>query len=260
MTPAYDPLHLDWPGCSNVRDLGGMPTHDGSTIRAGALIRADSLDKLAEDSRDLVVGAGVSRIVDLRRKGESPRVHPFADGDVYVSVPVQNPADPDHEWMTLAEIYVAMLDLRPQLFTEAVAAIADAPEGAVVVHCAGGKDRTGLVVAMALTVAGVDPAVIAADYALTEARLAQVDRAHLDTVADEKTREILRGLQPTPATNMIAVLDHLDETYGGVEGYLRSGGMADEQFEALRERLVVPATEGAAEPGSSASPDEGTRA
>jgi protein-tyrosine phosphatase len=238
MTAAYEPLHLDWPDCRNVRDLGGMPTRDGAKIRRGALIRSDSLDNLFDEAVDAVRAAGVSRIVDLRRVGESPRPHPFADDPSYVSVPVQNPADPDHEWLTLAEIYLAMLDLRPQLFADAVAAVADAPDGAVVVHCAGGKDRTGIVVAMALTVAGVEPEVIAADYALTEERLREASAAFLDTVEDARTREILRGLQPTPAANMLRVLEHLDEKYDGVEGYLRAGGMTSEQLAALRARLV----------------------
>lgn len=238
MTTAYEPRHLDWPDCRNVRDLGGMPTRDGATIRQGALIRSDSLDNLFDDSIDAVRTAGVSRIVDLRRVGESPRLHPFADDPAYVSVPVQNPADPDHEWLTLAEIYLAMLDLRPQLFTKAVAAVADAPDGAVVVHCAGGKDRTGIVVAMALTIADVDPELIAADYALTEDRLREASAAFLETVADDRTREILRGLHATPASNMLRVLEHLDGRYGGVEGYLRAGGMTTEQLAALRDRLV----------------------
>jgi len=238
--PAYEPLHLDWPDCRNVRDLGGMPTRDGATIRHGALIRSDSLDNLFDEAVEVVRAAGVSRIVDLRRVGESPRVHPFADDPLYVSVPVQNPADPNHEWLTLAEIYLAMLDLRPQLFTRAVAAVADAPDGAVVVHCAGGKDRTGIVVAMALTVAGVKPEVIAADYALTEKRLREAGTAFLETDADNRTREILRGLQATPASNMLRVLEYLDEKYGGAEGYLRAGGMTTEQLAALRDRLVEP--------------------
>jgi protein-tyrosine phosphatase len=238
VTIAYEPLHLDWPDCRNVRDLGGMPTRYGATIRYGALIRSDSLDNLFDDAVDAVRAAGVSRILDLRRAGESPRVHPFAGDPTYVSLPVQNPADPDHEWLTLAEIYLAMLDLRPQLFTNAVAAVADAPAGAVVVHCAGGKDRTGIVVAMALTIAGVDPEFIAADYALTEGRLASASKAFLDTVTDDRMREIMRSLQATPASNMLRVIEHLDEKYDGVEGYLRAGGMSTEQLAALRDRLV----------------------
>jgi protein-tyrosine phosphatase len=239
MSDAYEPAHLEWPGLSNVRDLVGMPTSDGGRIAPRALIRADSLDKLEQEARELVREAGVSRIVDLRRKGESPRAHPFADDTTYVSVPVQDPADPDNTHLTLVEIYLTMLDLRPDLFAQAVGAIADAPEGAVVVHCAGGKDRTGMVVAMALSIAGVAPEVIASDYALTESRLAEMDRAYLDRVRDPHLRELMQGLQATPASNMISVLDHLNTKYGGVDAYLREGGMTTDQLERLRSRLVA---------------------
>lgn len=246
MSLAYEPLHLDWPDCRNARDLGGMPTRDGGVIRRGALIRTDALDKLDAEAIALVHDAGVSRIIDLRRPAESKqRQHPFVDHPSYRNIAVQNPADPDHEWLTLAEIYVAMLDLRPDLFTSAVAAIADAPSGGVVVHCAGGKDRTGIIVAMALTIAGVDPELIAADYALTEERLREESIAFLETVDDIERREILRGLQPTPASNMIVVLDHLNDKHGGVEAFLRAGGMTTEQLDALRARLVEGAVAGA---------------
>jgi hypothetical protein len=79
---------------------------------------------------------------------------------------------------------------------------------------------------------------IAADYALTEDRLREASAAFLETVADDRTREILRSLQATPASNMLRVLEHLDGRYGGVEGYLRAGGMTTEQLAALRDRLV----------------------
>jgi protein-tyrosine phosphatase len=252
MTGAYEPLHLDWPDCRNVRDLGGMPAGDGARIRYGALIRSDSLVNLFDDAVEDVRAAGVSRIVDLRRFGESPKVHPFVGDWIYLSVPVQDPADPDYEWLPLAESYLAMLDLRPQLFTNAVSAVADAPAGAVVVHCAGGKDRTGIVVALALTVAGVAPEFIAADYALTEGRLEEASNAVLKTVADERTRKILRGLQATPGSNMLRVLEYLDEKYDGVEGYLRAAGMSSEQLAALRDRLL-DVTNPLAEHGRSAA-------
>jgi protein-tyrosine phosphatase len=234
-----DPLHLDWPNCLNARDVGGLPTTDGGRIRERALVRTDSHHRLTPEGIAAVHAYGVSRIIDLRREREcevSPS--PFAgDGVLYRSIPVQNPADPDHETLTLADIYITMLDLRPKLFTAAVAAIADAPPGGVVVHCAGGKDRTGVVVAMALQVAGVDDESIAADYALTEARLAEDSAAFLEGVADLALRENYRRLQPTPPSNMRQVLDHLDQRYGGVASYLEAGGMSSAQVATLRNRL-----------------------
>lgn len=236
---AYAPLHLDWPGCLNARDLGGLPTESGGRIRRGALIRTDGHHKLTPDGVAAIRAYGVSRILDLRRQRElDVEPSPFFGDPLYQHLPVQNPADPDHEWMTLADIYIAMLDLRPDLFTSAVIAVAEAPPGGVVVHCAGGKDRTGLIIAFALTVAGVSREHVAADYALTELRLAEEAAAHLETIADPRVREIVRGLQPTPPANMVRVLDHLTERYGSVEGFLEAGGMTADQRDALRARLI----------------------
>ncbi|MET9020442.1 tyrosine-protein phosphatase [Actinopolymorpha sp. NPDC004070] len=231
--------HLDWPDCRNARDLGGLPTGDGRAIRHRALIRTDSPHRLTEQGVAAVHAYGVSRVIDLRRDVECERApSPFAGTPLHCHVPVQNPADPDHEWLTLAEIYTAMLDLRPKLFATAVAAIADAPPGGVVVHCAGGKDRTGMVVAMALHLAGVETATIAADYALTEGRLAEENAATLAAISDPRVREIMRGLQPTPPEVMLTTLDHLDSRYGGVASYLERGGFGADRAQVLRDRLV----------------------
>ncbi len=239
---AYTPLHLDWPGLDNARDLGGLPTSDGRRIREGALIRSESLTRLDEGGADVLRSAGVSRVLDLRRPGESPDEHPFADDDAtYVNLPVEDPADPKNVSSTMLDLYLEMLDVRPDLFAAAVAAIAEAPPGAVVVHCAAGKDRTGLVVGLALTVAGVEPDEVAADYALTEERFADHFRRHLDGLESDEERERARAYQATPPENLRVVLRHLDERYGGAEAYLRRGGLTDAQLDALRVRLVEPA-------------------
>jgi protein tyrosine/serine phosphatase len=234
-TSDYEPLHLEWPGLVNARDLGGLPVKDGH-IREGALIRSDSLTRLTDP--DALREAGVTRIVDLRRPGESVEAHPFADDPMYVNLPVEDPADIKNVTSTMGALYLDMLDARPELFAAALAAIADADPGAVVVHCAAGKDRTGLVTALALTVAGAERDVVAADYALTAQRLAPYVEQELAMVEDEKQRAWFRKHQSTPAEFMTAVLDHLEEEYGGVAAYLRSGGMTDEQLRALRERLA----------------------
>ena len=232
------PNHLDWPNCLNARDVGGLPTSDGGAIRLGALIRTDNHSRLTPEGIAAVEAYGVSRIIDLRRDRECESLpSPFACTPLYCHVAVQNPADPDNESMTLDEIYVTMLDLRPALFATALAAIADAPPGGVVVHCAGGKDRTGMVVAMALAIAGVEPETIAADYALTEARLASDSAAVLEGIADLRIREIMRRLQPTPPQIILNTLAHLDTKYDGVAGYLESGGFTAAQSNALRSRL-----------------------
>lgn len=240
MWDAVIPNHLDWPGCRNARDLGGTPTVDGATIRPRALARTDSLHQLNPDGLRAVRTYGASRIIDLRRTHESlAEPNPFADQPVYFSHPVQDPMDPDHEWLDLAGIYIAMLDLRPTLFGSAVQAILTAPEGPVIVHCAGGKDRTGLVVGLALSVAGVSEEVIAADYALTEERQRDAVAARLATITDPQQRETWARLSATPPETMLKVLAHLRAEYGGVHGYLAKGGIRADELTALRDRLVT---------------------
>ena len=234
-----EPLHLDWPNCRNARDVGGLPAADGRRIRTGALVRTDSHGKLTPDGIAAVHAYGVSRIIDLRREREceaSPS--PFAGTDLYCHLPVQNPADPDDETLSLAQIYIAMLDRRQDLFASALTAIAEAPPGAVAVHCAGGKDRTGVVVAMALSLCGVDQDTIAADYALTEARLAKESAAVLAGITDPRLREIVERLTPTLPATMLTTLEHLDKNYGGVSPYLEGGGFTSVHHKALRDRLL----------------------
>jgi protein-tyrosine phosphatase len=231
----YTPLHLDWPGLANARDLGGLPVKEGR-IREGALIRSESLTRLTDT--DVLRDAGVSLIVDLRRPGESVEPHPFADDDIYVNLPVEDPADVKDIDSTMGALYLEMIDARPDLFAATLGSMADAAPGAVLVHCAAGKDRTGLVVALALGVAGADRETIAADYAVTGERLAPYVEKYLATIEDRRQRDFWRGHQATPVEFMLGVLDHLEERYGGVEPYLRKGGMSDDQLSALRERLV----------------------
>ena len=117
------------------------------------------------------------------------------------------------------------------------ATVAEAPEGAVVVHCAGGKDRTGLVTAFLLKVAGVSDEHIAEDYAISEERLkSRHDRWLADAESDEE-RERLRRIMVTPRESMLGVLHELERRHGSIEGYLKAGGLRDDDLERVRTRL-----------------------
>jgi protein-tyrosine phosphatase len=133
--------------------------------------------------------------------------------------------------------YVDFLERFRDRFALALGAVADV-EGTVVVHCAGGKDRTGLVSALLLRLAGVDADVIAADYSLSEENLAPNGPAWIESVDDEVERGRRRKLMRTPAEAMAQTLDELERRYGTVEEYLRSTGLDDEQVERLRARLA----------------------
>ena len=243
---------LDWDGCLNVRDLGGVPLEDGGHTRYGALVRSDNIRKLTDDGWRALAGHGVVRIVDLRWSEEldddPPRdvhvdvVHVSLLGRLDVDYKddiahYMAAGDPAGYW---ASSYTAILDEFHENFGRALAAIADAPAGAIVFHCAGGKDRTGLVSALLLRLAGATIEDIAADYALSEANLNAGPRTWIESAPDETVRAQREFMQQTPPAAMVRTLEQLDERWGGVRPYLRAAGLSDAQLERLEARLAAP--------------------
>jgi protein-tyrosine phosphatase len=133
--------------------------------------------------------------------------------------------------------YEQMLEQYRENFAAVVAALADTPDGVALFHCAGGKDRTGLIAALVLRLAGVSNDEIAADYALTEANLTW---GWFDAAPDGGERRRRRFKQQTPAGAMSRTLRTIEERHGDVASYLRAAGVGDEQLDRLRERLVAP--------------------
>jgi protein-tyrosine phosphatase len=242
---------LVWDGCLNVRDLGGHPLEDGGETRFGEVVRADSVRQLTDEGWRAVVDYGVRTIVDLRSDEELEAdppaelpvdvVHvPFFDedrDDVREEVEAASSAAPDHATAT-REVYLLFLEHFRRNVAAAVAAVAEAEDGAVVVHCHGGKDRTGLVTAFLLRLAGVPIEEIAADYALSEERLRTRHEQWFAEAADEAELERLHRIAATPAASMVGVLDELERRYGSVAGYLQAGGAGDGIAERVRRRLT----------------------
>jgi protein tyrosine/serine phosphatase len=240
---------LAWDGCLNVRDLGGLPTEDGATTRFGSVIRADSVGLLTSDGWQALLDTGVTRIVDLRGQVEidddPPRgvdvevVHvpvlDHFDEAMWEEIRVLSEAAPSHAAATEL-VYLRFLEhCRPSL-VRAIEAVATAP-GVVVFHCHAGKDRTGLVAAILLRLAGVPADVIAEDYALSAVRLEPRHRRWLADAQDDAERARIARISATPREAMQAVLDALDQRYGGVDRYLLDGRLAPDVLEAARSRL-----------------------
>lgn len=222
---------LLWPGCENARDLGGLPTLWGGRIRPGALIRSD---RVRAAGTRAVLGHGVRLVADLRLAAEcAADPSPLAGHPVYRNLPVLRPEDTVLEEMgqSLPEIYRAILERGDRLLAAALTTIARAPAGGVLVHCHSGKDRTGLVVALALELCGVAEDEIATDYARTAACLRP------DPDAGERSRRLFTEI--TPAT-MRDTLAHLRERYGGAQPYLLRAGLDLADAHHLRTRLTTP--------------------
>jgi len=242
---------LSWDGCVNIRDLGGHPTADGRATRFGAVVRADSVRLLTDAGWEALLGYGVSRIVDLRLHSElaldPPReltvevVHvplmPDLDDEEWVEIDAVGDAQPDAAGSTRA-VYLEFLERRRPQFAEAFAAVANAPEGTVVVHCHGGKDRTGLVVALLLRLVDVDIGTIAADYALSGYNLREQTAAWVVAAEDDLERERRRRIGSAPAEAMVAVLEELERRYSSVREYLGAAGVPDETIDAAAARLL----------------------
>ncbi|QWZ10255.1 tyrosine-protein phosphatase [Nocardioides panacis] len=232
---------LTWSGCRNVRDLGGLPTTDGARTRDRALVRADSLTRLDRAGQEALAAYGVSRIVDLRAEHETADPpHPFAGQELYRSVPWvdvdREPArDPSAE-RGLADIYRDSLDRNVRQVAAGVRAFVEAPPGPVVVHCAGGKDRTGMLVGVLLEAVGVPRAVVVEDYASSAGHLGIAEI--VATLGDAERARVETYAWSHPET-LTSALEHLDATYGGAGSYLREAcGLAGAEVEAVRRRLV----------------------
>jgi protein-tyrosine phosphatase len=240
---------LVWDGLLNVRDLGGQPTEDGGETRFGEIVRADTVRRLTDEGWQELLDYGIRTVVDLRTDRERAE-DPPADipvevvhvqtleegGDVAAEVEAAAENAPDYASAT-RDVYLIFLERFRSNFARAVAEVAGANEGGVLVHCAGGKDRTGLVTAFLLRLAGVPVEDIASDYALSEERLRPRHEAWLAEAETEAERERLRRITATPPAAMVGVLEELDRRYGSVEGYLRAGGAPADIGERVRARL-----------------------
>jgi hypothetical protein len=232
---------LVWDGCINVRDLGGHATEDGGETRFGTVVRADSIRKLSDAGWERLVGYGVRTVLDLRfheeLEADPPQELPVDVLHVPVFPDRTDPVWGDVDSMEKGAGYLLLLELGAARFAEAVAAVGDAAEGGVVVHCAVGKDRTGLVAGLLLRLAGVPIAAIAEDYALSERRLAPLIRQWLDEPVPEDERLRRLHISASPRSAMETVLRGLEIEHGSVESFLHAAGASTEALGRARARL-----------------------
>jgi len=226
-----------WGPLVNVRDLGGLPVATGRTV-PGRVYRSSHLDALDDSAWAAVHASGVRTLLDLRNIDEiGPSRRPPTIGRRHLPIEDQG----DHEFMARwgdhldsPAYYPTNVALWPEQLAAVFVALADAPPGGVVVHCASGRDRTGLVVAMMLQLAGVPTDAIVGDY------LTSVEVMHVHAGLAQGGHEQLRD-DEAHRTHVIAAERDLRAFLASfsTEQLLRERGYGA-QASAVRDRLTVP--------------------
>lgn len=232
-------------GMVNLRDVGGLPVGMGAHTSHGVLYRGDAPHP--DDTPPGLAGWPPALVLDLRQPAELIKNHPLAGPNTEV---VQMPllAGPHvGDWRlipSLEEMYLGSLSRAGEWIAEALDLLAGTT-GPALVHCAAGKDRTGVLVAVLLRAAGVSRHAVLQDYLRTEPNVpALLERLAWDlSLLDEQDRLRAQHLAGTSESALLAVLDELDAAPGGVPGWLRTRGVAAAAIEAWTQRLVADQTQ-----------------
>jgi protein-tyrosine phosphatase len=233
-----------FPNTFNSRAVTGT-TAAGQLVRSGALFRSDAPTALGPAGRAAMRAAGIRTALDLREHSERTLAPADLDGlglDTRHVPLVGSRVDVDFE-MALDEIYRELLTQRGCKFAAAVRVLAEPHTLPALVFCSAGKDRTGLVVALALGAAGVLPEDIAADYELTERAMSKRFRAVVEARASGAgiSGQQVAVTLGASARVMRRVLAWLEKTAGGAAEYLRKHGLVDEELRQLERGLIAPA-------------------
>jgi protein-tyrosine phosphatase len=230
------------PGVVNFRDAGGHPTPHGTMV-TGRLFRSANLMNL--DDPHGLAPYGIATVVDLRNDQE--RVdHPTRLSEVIMRVDITiDPGawrEPVHGALRLDTMYADMVaECAPQL-AQAVHTVAHHSDRPLLVHCTGGKDRTGVVIGLVQAVLGVADEVIAHEYSHSEEHLLAAWRsAPPPNVSDGMDWEefLASGLLSSPPDMMFDVLGRMRREHGSIEGFLTAHGVGDTEFNLLHTRLIV---------------------
>ncbi|MBW0101975.1 tyrosine-protein phosphatase [Pseudonocardia sp. KRD291] len=246
MTDVEQDRWLQFDGLSNARDIGGLPLEGGGHVRPGVLLRTEALEYLSPgDVRRLLDVYGVVQVLDLRTDDERVR---YGRGELFTAgvethllsfIPEEGRALPevDEDLDPMVRNYLAYLDDRGPNVVEGVRRVAGLTDGATIVHCAAGKDRTGVLVALVESVAGVPRSDVVADYALSAVRIEEMFRRWTRSSGEAMPEDDEIDRHRPRAEVMRRFLDLLDERHGGPVAWLQAHGLTDDERDRLRDRL-----------------------
>lgn len=234
-----------WEGAINVRDLGGLPVAGGGRVAHGQLFRSGRPETMTTAGWVQLRADGVSTVIDLRNDDERGRRSSDAvvddealDGLHRLVRPTEDPGHVDFKqlcwpYLNTPKYYADNLRLWPERFVRIVHDVATAPPGGVLVHCSGGRDRTGLVVMLLLQLIGVPHEDIADDYELGVRAANERFRVINHPVERYRTPEHLDAWVTETRGHLLRTLADLDAA-----DYLLRAGLAPEDLDALRVRLT----------------------
>ena len=241
----FEVNRLVLPTLYNARDLGGLNTPFGRKTAFRRFVRSDEPSLLSKEDLDSLLEYPIRTVIDLRsaeeinRRGSPFISHPdilFRNISLFESDP-EDDNDPTVQVAlshTLGELYVFLLETRKVQFAEVFRVFLDAPEGAVLFHCTHGKDRTGIIAALLLSLVQVSREEIISNYSITYdciRDLVDPKIAHMPP----QMHHIFRS----DAENMEIFLDYLDKNYKGQSSeYLLSIGFSQAEISLLQNRLL----------------------
>ena len=243
---------LQLEGAWNVRNFAGLQGANGP-IPAGAFLRTADLGRLTAADLDTLAAAGVGLDIDLRTADEDTHSHDRLADDprfAYRRISLMGTEKMDPAQMiksmpdSLGQAYVQWLDGNHAPFLQVFQAIAAQDKGTVLFHCTAGKDRTGVIAALLLDLAGVPRADIVHDYALSAHYLEGQPK---DSAMNAQFAEMMRnnpeigrkmaGMSGTSPENMELFLDALNQRHGNAEGFLKAIGLGEGEIRQLKARL-----------------------
>lgn len=235
---------VDWNDPAyNFRDLGGLSTEDGRMTRHGVLYRSATLHDLGPDgAAALRGGLGIGCVVDLRTPDEiaaQGAATAAAWGVRCVNLPIATPPMPPAGPADLLSRYFAYLETSTPNVVAVLRHLSREIPPSLVVHCTSGKDRTGVVTALVLRLAGVTPDAVAEDYAATAPNTpAVMERLGRRGPRPLRSADIPPGILEAEADTMLAFLEKFEARYGSVRDWALDGGLEPSDVHSLQAAFI----------------------